>query len=252
MFTIGAADLDAWLAAFFYPFARVAALCATAPVLSDTGMPQTIRIGLAFVVTVVVAPALAPVAVPPLSAAGVALLVEEILIGTAIGFAMQIAFAAVTMAGDMIGLQMGLSFATFVDPEHSEPAPLIGSFLTVLLTLYFLALNGHLQAIAALADSFRVLPVGATLKLDDVHALLAAGAGIFATGLRIALPVIAAILIANLTLGMLMRTAPQVNLLAIGFPLTLALGFAVLALMLPTLAPTFDAVIASGLKLLAR
>jgi len=147
---------------------------------------------------------------------------------------------------------MGLSFATFVDPEHSEPAPLIGSFLTILLMLYFLALNGHLQAIAALADSFRVLPVGANLRLDDMHALLAAGAGIFATGLRIALPVIAAILIANLTLGMLMRTAPQVNLLAIGFPLTLALGFAVLALMLPALGPTFDTVIASGLRLITR
>ena len=252
MFTIGAADLDTWLAAFFYPFARVAALAATAPVLSDTAMPQTIRIALAFVVTVVVAPALAPVAVPPLSAAGVALLVEEILIGTAIGFAMQIAFAAVTLAGDMIGLQMGLSFATFVDPEHSEPAPLIGSFLTILLMLYFLALNGHLQAIAALADSFRVLPVGASLRPDDLHALLAAGAGLFATGLRLALPVIAAILIANLTLGMLMRTAPQVNLLAIGFPLTLAIGFAVLALMLPALGPTFDTVIASGLRLVTR
>jgi flagellar biosynthetic protein FliR len=94
--------------------------------------------------------------------------------------------------------------------------------------------------------------VGTSLRVDDVHALLAAGTGIFAVGLRIALPVIAAILIANLTLGMLMRTAPQVNLLAIGFPLTLALGFAVLALMLPTLAPTFDAVIASGMRLLVR
>lgn len=250
MFALGAADLDAWLAGFFFPFARVAALVATAPILSDAGMPRTIRVALAVVVTIVVAPTLAPTAVPPLSAPGIALLVEEILIGTALGFAMQVAFAAVTMAGDMMGLQMGLSFATFVDPEHSEPAPLIGSFLTVLLSLYFLSFNGHLQMIAALADSFRTLPIGANLRMDDVHALLAAASGIFAIGLRLALPVIAAILVANLTLGMLMRTAPQVNLLAIGFPLTLALGFAVLALMLPSIGPTFDVVIAQGLRAL--
>ncbi|HEV8501498.1 MAG TPA: flagellar biosynthetic protein FliR [Casimicrobiaceae bacterium] len=250
MFTLGAADLDAWLAGFFFPFARVAALVATAPILSDAGMPRTIRAALAVVVTIIIAPTLAPTAVAPMSATGVALLVEEILIGTALGFAMQVAFAAVTMAGDMIGLQMGLSFATFVDPEHSEPAPLIGSFLTVLLMLYFLSFNGHLQMIAALADSFRSLPVGANLRMDDVHAILAAASSIFAIGLRLALPVIAAILVANLTLGMLMRTAPQVNLLAIGFPLTLALGFAVLALMLPSIAPTFDLVIAQGLRAL--
>jgi flagellar biosynthetic protein FliR len=250
VFTLGAADLDAWLAGFFFPFARVAALVATAPILSDAGMPRTIRAALAVVVTIIIAPTLAPTAVAPMSATGVALLVEEILIGTALGFAMQVAFAAVTMAGDMIGLQMGLSFATFVDPEHSEPAPLIGSFLTVLLMLYFLSFNGHLQMIAALADSFRSLPVGANLRMDDVHAILAAASSIFAIGLRLALPVIAAILVANLTLGMLMRTAPQVNLLAIGFPLTLALGFAVLALMLPSIAPTFDLVIAQGLRAL--
>lgn len=251
MFGFSAADLDLWLAGFFYPFARVAAMVMTAPILSDASMPQPVRAGLALLITIVVAPTLPQMPLTaPFSGPGIVLLLEQILIGAALGFAMQVAFAAITLAGDMIGLQMGLSFATFVDPEHSEPAPLIGSFLTVLLSLYFLSFNGHLQMIAALADSFRTLPIGANLRMDDVHALLAAASGIFAIGLRLALPVIAAILVANLTLGMLMRTAPQVNLLAIGFPLTLALGFAVLALMLPSIGPTFDVVIAQGLRAL--
>ena len=253
MFTLGAGDLDAWLAGFFFPFARIAALVMTAPILSDAATPQQVRAGLALVITIVIAPTLPPIALSPFSAAGILLLFEQILVGAAIGFAMQVAFAAVTMAGDMIGLQMGLSFASFVDPEHNEPAPIIGSFLSILLMLYFLSMNGHLQMIAALNDTFQGIPVtGGHLRLGDISALLTAAGDIFATGFRISLPVIATMLMANLTLGMLMRTAPQVNLLAIGFPLTLALGFIVLTLMLPALTINFDGVIAHGLTLLRR
>jgi flagellar biosynthetic protein FliR len=248
MFGFSAADLDLWLAGFFYPFARVAAMVMTAPILSDASTPQPVRAGLALLITIVVAPTLPQMPpVAPFSGPGIALLLEQILIGAALGFAMQVAFAAITLAGDMIGLQMGLSFASFIDPEHNEQVPIIGSFLSILLMLYFLSMNGHLQLIAALTDTFRSLPVaGDTLHLGDLHALLVAAGDMFAAGFRIALPVIATMLLANLTLGMLMRTAPQVNLLAIGFPLTLALGFIVLTLMLPLLTVNFDEVIARG------
>jgi flagellar biosynthetic protein FliR len=251
MFTLSAGDLNAWLAGFFFPFVRVAALVMTAPIFSDSGMPQIVRVGLALVVTIVIAPGLPVTTVSPFSGAGIALVLEQVLIGAAIGFALQVAFAAVTMAGDMIGLQMGLSFASFVDPENNESAPIIGGFLSILLMLYFLSMNGHLQMIAALADTFRSLPVtGGHLGLSGISSILAAAGDIFVAGFRIALPVIATMLIANLTLGMLMRTAPQVNLLAIGFPLTLALGFLVLTLMLPALTVNFDGVIARGLTTL--
>lgn len=251
MFTLGAADLDAWLAGFFFPFVRVAGLVMTAPIMSDSSMPRTVRVGLALMITIVIAPTLPAVTVSPFSGAGVALLLEQILIGAAIGFAMQVAFAAVTMAGDMIGLQMGLSFASFVDPEHNESAPIIGGFLSILLMLYFLSMNGHLQMIAALSDTFGSLPVtGGHLRLADLQSILTIAGDIFVAGFRIALPVIATMLLANLTLGMLMRTAPQVNLLAIGFPITLALGFIVLTLMLPALTMNFDSVIARGLTAL--
>ena len=251
MFTLGAADLNTWLAGFFFPFVRIAALVMTAPILSDDSMPQMVRAGLALAITLVIAPALPITAISPFSGAGIVLVLEQVLIGAAIGFAMQVAFAAVTLAGDMIGLQMGLSFATFVDPEHNVSTPVIGSFLSILLMLYFLAMNGHLQMIAALGDTFHSMPVaGGHLALADMGAILQAAGDIFSAGFRLALPVIATLLIANLTLGMLMRTAPQVNLLAIGFPLTLSLGFIVLTLMLPSLSSNFDAVIARGLTAL--
>ncbi|MEP7205442.1 MAG: flagellar biosynthetic protein FliR [Casimicrobiaceae bacterium] len=249
MFTIGAADLDAALAAFFYPFFRVLALASSAPIFAHPTVPRPVRIGLALLITALVAPILpATPPVSPFSAAGVLLIVEQLLVGIGIGLAMQIAFAAVTLAGDLIGLQMGLSFAAFIDPQNSEQAPLVGSFLSVVLMLVFLAINGHLLLIAALVDSFQTFPLTVDgLRQMDLLRLIRAGAGLFAFGLQIALPVIATMLLTNITLGMLARTSPQLNLLAIGFAVTLSVGLLMLLLGLPLLAPAFEAVIQRGL-----
>ncbi|MDQ6620917.1 MAG: flagellar biosynthetic protein FliR [Pseudomonadota bacterium] len=249
MFTIGAVDLDAVLAAFFYPFFRIVALASSAPVLGHSSVPPMVRIALAVLVTAIVAPALPAVAaVSPFGAPGVLLMIEQVLIGLAIGLAMQIAFAAVTLAGDLIGLQMGLSFAAFIDPQNSEQAPLVGSFLSITLMLVFLAINGHLLLIAALVDSFNAFP----LRLDAVRGLDAvrlvrSGADLFAFGLQIALPIIGAMLLTNLTLGMLARTSPQLNLLAVGFAVTLSVGLLMLFLELPMLAPGFEHILHRGL-----
>ncbi len=249
MFTIGAADLDTALAAFFYPFFRVLALASSAPVFSHPTVPRPVRIGLAVMVTAIVAPLLpATPAVSPFTGAGILLIVLQVLIGVAIGLAMQIAFAAVTLAGDLIGLQMGLSFAAFIDPQNSEQAPLVGSFLSIVLMLVFLALNGHLLLLAALVDSFHAFPLAPDgMRGLDLMRLVRAGADLFAFGLQIALPVIATMLLTNLTLGMLARTSPQLNLLAVGFAVTLSVGLLMLLLGLPLLAPAFEAVVARGL-----
>lgn len=248
MFTIGAADLDAALAAFFYPFFRMLALFSSAPVLSHATVPRPVRVGLALLTTAVAVPVLPAIApISPFSAPGTLLIVEQVLIGIAIGLSMQIAFAAVTLAGDLIGLQMGLSFAAFVDPQNSEQAPLVGSFLSVTLMLVFLSLNGHLTLISTLVDSFQTFPVTteAVRALDAVR-LVRHGADLFAFGLQMALPIVAAMLLTNVTLGMLARTAPQLNLMAVGFSVTLSVGLLMLLLGLPLLAPAFEAVIARG------
>ena len=249
MFTIGAADLDAALATFFYPFFRVLALASSAPVFSHATVPRPVRIALALLVTAIVVPTL-PAAAPvsPFTAAGILLIAEQVLIGVAIGLAMQIAFATVTLAGDLIGLQMGLSFAAFIDPQNSEQAPIVGSFLSIVLMLVFLAINGHLLLIAALANSFQAFPVAPDgVRALDALRLVRAGADLFALGLQIALPVIGTMLLTNITLGMLARTSPQLNLLAVGFAVTLTVGLLMLLVGLPLLAPAFEGLIHRGL-----
>jgi flagellar biosynthetic protein FliR len=255
MLTIGAAEIEAFLATFFYPFVRIAALMTSAPLLSHRSIPRPTRIALALLVTVVVAPTLPPTAyVAPFSAAGVLLIMQQALIGLAVGFVMQIFFAAAELAGEAIGLQMGLSFATFVDAQNSDPSPIIGSYLSVTLMLVFLALNGHLMLIDGLVDTFASFPLdgrGVQPSLD-LRAIVLTGRELFLLGVTLALPVIAAMLLANLALGVLTRTAPQLNLFAVGFPVTLGTGLAMLALAMPFVVPAMESALLRGLALLAR
>jgi flagellar biosynthetic protein FliR len=254
MLTFSAADIDVWMAAFLYPFLRILAMMSSAPLFSHESVPMMVRVGLAFAITFVVAVTLPPATfVSPLSMAGAVLIVQQVLVGVAIGLAMQLVFAAVTLAGDLIGLQMGLSFAAFVDPQNSEQAPLVGGFLTLILMLVFLAINGHLALIAAMVDSFTVMPVGPNgWKALDAMRLVEAGSGLFATGVAISLPVVGALLLVNLTLGVLTRTAPQLNLFAVGFPVTLAVGILMLVLAMPFALPALQQALERGLALLLR
>ena len=254
MFTISAAELDAWLAGFFYPFVRIAALASSAPLFSHRSIPRPTRITLCVMIAIVVAPTLPPTPfVSPFSAQGVVLIIQQLLIGVAIGFTMQIVFAAVELAGELIGLQMGLSFATFVNAD-ADPTPIVGSFLTVTMMLVFLAINGHLMLIAGVANSFASFPVdgGPGLVFFDVRALVMAGRELFSLGVTMALPVVAAMLLANLALGVLTRTAPQLNLFAVGFPVTLATGLAMLALAMPFLVPAMEQALLRGLGMVLR
>jgi flagellar biosynthesis protein FliR len=254
MITVSAPELDAWLAGFFYPFVRIAALATSAPLFSHRSIPRPTRIGLSVLIAILVAPTLPPVPfVSPFSAPGVLLILQQLLIGVAIGFTMQIVFAAVELAGELIGLQMGLSFATFINAD-ADQVPIVGSFLAVTMMLVFLALNGHLLLIAGLVDTFASFPLDGVrgLAAFDARALVLAARELFTLGVTLALPVIAAMLLANLALGVLTRTAPQLNLFAVGFPVTLATGLAMLSLALPFLVPAMEQAVMRGLALLLR
>ena len=183
-------------------------------------------------------------------AAGV--LAEQVLLGTAMGFAMRLVFAAVELAGELIGLQMGLSFAGFIDPQAGSPVPLVSSFLSLIASLVFLALNGHLMVLAAVTESFSVWPVGAAGAKIDIPGLVAWGAEIFRLGLHLALPVLATMLLVNLALGVLARAAPQLNLLAVGFPATLLAGFLLLAGLLPVMLPALQRALEGALQIFLR
>ena len=254
MFTVTAADLDAWLAGYFYPFVRIAALATAAPLFSHRSIPRATRLGLALLITIVVAPTLPQATfVSPFSGPGVLLILQQLLIGIAIGFTMQVMFAAVELAGELIGLQMGLSFATFINAD-ADQTPIVGSFLAVTMMLVFLALNGHLMLIAGLVNTFASFPIDGIrgLVAFDVRSLVLIGRDLFSIGVTLALPVIAAMLLANLALGVLTRTAPQLNLFAVGFPVTLATGLAMLSLALPFLVPAMERALMHGLGLLPR
>lgn len=242
------AQLDAWLAAFLFPLARILGLAATAPVFDNTALPARVRLALGLAIALALVPALPPQApIAPASWSGLLVLASQSLIGIALGFSMRIAFAAVDVAGDLIGLQMGLSFAVFYDPQNASESPIVAEVLGLLTLLIFLALNGHLMMLSLLAQSFTALPVGAeSFSPAGWGALARWGAALFSTGVLLSLPLIAALLVTNIALGVLTKAAPQLNLFAVGFPLTLVAGFVVLALAMPYFGAALDRLFAQG------
>lgn len=235
MISVTSAQLDAWLAAFLFPLARIMGMLASAPFFANAAQPRRIRLVAGLVITVALVPALpAPATVTAVSWLGLAVLAQQIVIGLLLGFTLRIAFAAIDVAGELIGMQMGLSFAVFYDPQNAGQTPVLAEFLGLLTMLIFLAMNGHLLALQVLAESFRLLPVGTTpIGAGGFAAFFAWSSTLFAAGLLLALPLIAALLIANLAMGVLARVAPQLNIFAVGFPVTLLAGFVVLMFSIP-------------------
>ncbi len=254
MISITSAQLNALLTAFIWPLARILALIMSAPVFSNPAMPLRVRVGLAIMITLIVAPTLGPLpAIDPGSLTGLFILAQQIIIGLALGFAIRLVFVAVEMAGELAGLQMGLGFAVFFDPQHAGQTPVVGQFLGIVATLAFLAADGHLQMIYFLSLSFSTLPIGtASLEAPTFIMLTQWGAEIFRSGVLLAMPILAALLIANLALGILTRAAPQLNLFAVGFPLTLGLGLLMLSLTLPFLTPALERLFESGFDAMLR
>jgi flagellar biosynthetic protein FliR len=240
MISFTSAQLDAWIAAFLFPLARIFALLASAPFFNNLAQPQRIRLMAGLVITIALAPVLPPIpAVPAGSWVGFAIIVQQILIGLLLGFTLRIAFTAIDIAGDLIGMEMSLSFAAFFDPQSTGQTTVLSEFLGLFAVLIFLALNGHLLTLSVLAESFKLLPITATpfgaggFGAGGIASILAWSSTLFSAGLLLALPLIAALLIANLAMGVLARVAPQLNIFAVGFPVTLVTGFIVLMFSIP-------------------
>jgi flagellar biosynthetic protein FliR len=241
-----------WLGLYFWPLLRVMALIMTAPVLSEKSIPKRVKIGLGMLITFVVAPNLPPVNVAIFSPQAVWLALQQVLIGVAIGFTMQLAFAAIRTAGELIGLQMGLSFATFIDPGSHLNMPVLARIIDMLALLLFLTFNGHLWLISMLVDTFHTLPIGGNPVNSNAFMALVRAAGlIFLNGLMLALPVITLLLTVNLALGLLNRMAPQLSVFVIGFPITLTVGLILMGLLMPLIAPFCEHLFGELFNLLA-
>ncbi len=240
MISLTSAQWNEWLALLIFPLTRILAMVATTPLLGDQEVPQQVRIGLALILTMVLAPTLpGPIGIEPASAQGMLVLAQQILIGAIMGFSIRIVYGAVAMAGELSGLQMGLGFASFYDPQNASFQPLIAQFMGTLLSLIFLSINGHLLVLAALADSFKILPIQESGQLHalGLHTLVSYAGGLFADAVQISLPLLGTLIMTNFALGILTRSAPQLNLFVVGFPITLAAGFIVLTLSFPYVVP---------------
>ncbi|MCM8596248.1 flagellar biosynthetic protein FliR [Accumulibacter sp.] len=250
MISLTSTQINAWVAAFFFPLTRVLGVLAAAPPFNNPALSVRVRLALGLAVTLGIAPILPPTpSVDPGSGAGLLLLAEQLLIGLAMGLAMRLVFTAVDMAGNLISLQMGLGFATTYDPQSAGQTVVVSEFMGLIALLAFLAIDGHLMVLATLVHSFTVLPVGGTaLAADTWKAVADSAAIIFSSGLLLALPIVVALLITNLALAILSRAAPQLNLIVIGFPLTIAVGFAALLLGLAHLGVPLHRLFEKGLE----
>ena len=253
MLSVTSAQLEGWLALLAYPMARILGFLGAAPVFGNNAVPRRIKLMVGLAVTLGLMPVVPSVPQAALDSwSGLLLIVQQTLIGIAMGLVLRVVFATLDLMGEIISLQMGLSFATFFDHLAGGQTAVVGEFLTLLATLVLLSLNGHLLMLDALARSFEWLPVSATLPHRGGWMILVRfGASIFASGLLMALPVVTALLITNIALGVLTRAAPQLNLFAIGFPITLTVGFGVLLLTLGHLAPLLQHFYDAGFATLA-
>ena len=249
-------ELLALLQAWYWPFLRVSALLLAAPIFGAGSVPVRARVLLGVLVAALLAPSLpATPAVDVVSPAGILLAAQQLLIGLAMGFVLQMAFAAIVIAGQSLAMTMGLGFAMSVDPQNGVQVPVLSQLYVILATLIFLAIDGHLVLIRLVADSFATLPVGAAPTGGELALGVVLWAGqMFACALLLALPALSAVLLVNISFGVITRAAPQLNIFAVGFPVTITVGFAFILLsmssMVSVLQGFFDDSLAQALQLL--
>jgi flagellar biosynthesis protein FliR len=249
MLGFGLPNVEAQLFGLIFAMVRIGAAFVAAPVFGAVTVPVQVRIVLAAAIGVLVVnntPIPAPSAVFGFET--FLQVAQEALVGLALGFILQIAFAAPLVASEALGNTMGLGFASTIDPQRGAPTPAVGQFLTILMTLLFLAIDGHLVLVDLVVRSYRVLPPGeAWLAADKLQAIALFGGYAFAAGLLLALPVGFVLLCLNLIVGMLSRSAPALNLFAVGLPASLATGLVALAIAFPAMGDAMGGIIREAL-----
>lgn len=248
MIELSGAAVTQWVASYMWVLFRVGSVLMTMPVFGTQLLPMRIRLYLALMITLLIVPQ-AP-AVPSIDVFSLATWViigEQILIGAAMGFMLQLLFQIHVLAGQIVAMQMGLGFASMNDPAMGISVAVVGQVFTMLVTLLFLILNGHLVVIEVLAESFNTLPIGETLTRADYYTLVLRFSWVLAAALLIALPAVTALLIVNLSFGVMMRAAPQLNIFSIGFPLTLVFGLFILWVVLGNVGAQYQLLAADAL-----
>lgn len=246
------ADLMTSLTTLLWPFMRISAMFVAAPIFGARSIPVRIRILFAFSIAWLLGPVIPqPPIVELISGEALIISISQVLIGVAMGFILQMVFAAFVIGGQSIATAMGLGFASIIDPQNGVQVPVISQAFLIMATLVFLALNGHLIFIEVLAKSFQSMPVGPFAPSQDaLWQLVIWGSDMFTGGMLIALPAVAALLLVNLAFGVTSRAAPQLNIFAVGFPIMIMIGIAFIILTLPTVTSHLSRLINQALELI--
>lgn len=243
------AQIATWVASFILPLFRIAAVLMTMPIIGTKMVPARIRLYFAVAITVVVVPGLPPMPeVNPLSLSGLLLIAEQIIIGAVFGLSLQLFFQVFVVAGQVVAIQMGMAFASMVDPVNGVNVAVVSQFLSMLVTLLFLSMNGHLVVFEVITESFTTLPVGGGLMVSHFWDLAGRLSWVLGAALLLVLPAITALLVVNIAFGVMTRAAPQLNIFSIGFPLTLVLGLGIFWVVLADILSHYQALASEALQ----
>ncbi len=221
-------QIGAWVGSFLLPLFRIAALLMFMPIIGTQLVSARVRLYLSLAICVVIMPTLPPMPViDAINLQAFLWIAQEILIGMMLGFVLQLFFQVFVIAGQIVAMQMGLGFASMIDPANGISVPVIGQVFMILVTLLFLAMNAHLVVFEVLTESFFTLPVGSGFLVENYWEIANKLSWVMGAALLLVLPAITALLVVNLAFGVMTRAAPQLNIFSIGFPLTLVLGLVI-------------------------
>jgi flagellar biosynthetic protein FliR len=219
------AEITQWLGLFWWPFMRISGVFMFAPTFGDGSVPVKVRLSLAVAMSMLVAPLIPPPPpIDPFSLQAIVLSCIQLLWGLFFGFLFQIFFTVFTTIGQTISVQMGLAMAVMNDPANGISVAIIGRLFLFACTLLFLAFDGHLALLALMVESFTVWPIEKGLSLGSLELIISMMVWMFSSAFAVAIPAIAAMLIANASFGFMNKAAPSLNVFALGFPMTMVLG----------------------------
>ena len=245
------AQATAFIGTLVWPMMRISAMLVAMPVIGTRLVPTRIKVVISFAVSIVAIPLLPDLPqFEALSLQALMISMQQVLIGLAMGFTLQLVFAALMIAGEAIAMSMGLGFASMIDPTNGVNVPVISQFFMIIGTLLFLSLGGHLMLIQLIVSSFQSLPISTEgLQREGYWSIVVWGSQMFIGALWLAIPALISMLVITLSLGVMTRAAPQLNIFSVGFPVTMFLGFIILILVLPGFLPRINQMMLEAMQL---
>ncbi len=250
MFTT--AEITAFVGAYIWPFIRISAMMLVAPIFSTRSIPVRFRVLMAFSITLVVVPILPPLPlIDFISGEALLIAIHQVLIGAIMGFALQLAFNLFVMSGHILAMQAGLGFSMMNSPQDGIQVTVVGQLYLMLATFLFLALDGHLIMIREVANSFNILPIGTSgISSTGYWMLVSWGSQMFQSAVMMVLPAMTALLMVNVSFGVMSKASPQLNPFSVGFLITIIFAFSIIYITMPALLPHFERIMTSIFQLI--